>query len=119
MGASRAGGLVPSAAPRSGPQTKGAQSGPIVVPSAGRITRRLCRHSRLLLELRGLRAPGEGGRRGGPARDHLRHLVEVSGSHLTLVARGAVAARLGGELGLLERAVGGHAALLVIPRQLE
>ena len=70
-------------------------------------------------ELRGLRRTGE--RRGGgrASGDGVAHRVEVAGADLVLVLGRAVAMLLGAELGLLQLAVGGHAVVAVLARQLE
>src|SRR5215510_3698228 len=70
-------------------------------------------------ELRFFGAPVEREGRAGARRDDLGDLVEVSGADLALMASRAVAGRLGGELGLLELGVGGHAVGAVLARQLE
>src|SRR5260370_2925565 len=57
--------------------------------------------------------------RRGAAADGQRHLVVVAGADLSLVASGGVAARLAGELRLLEFGISSHAGALVGIRQLE
>jgi len=53
-----------------------------------------------------------------PGGDDLGHGVEVAGADLVLVADGGVAVLGGGKLGLLQLAVGGHAAVAVLPGEL-
>src|SRR3712207_1811855 len=70
-------------------------------------------------ELALLGRAGQRGRRRRASRDDLRDVVEVAGADLALVARGGVAALLGGELGLLQLRVRGHAAVAVAVGQVE
>src|SRR5712671_3513353 len=69
-------------------------------------------------ELRLLGATLEREGRCGTGRDHLGDLIEVAGADLTLVASRGVAGALGGELGLLELGVRGHAVRAVLAREL-
>src|SRR5262249_20525387 len=70
------------------------------------------------LELRVLGRVGERGRGCGSGRDREADQVEIAGADLALMARRGVAARFGGELGLLQLAVGAHATRGIVARKL-
>src|ERR1700722_16349275 len=72
------------------------------------------------LELGGFGGTGERGGGSRTAGDGLLHGVEITGADEALMLRGGVAEfLLAGELFFLQTAVGGHAVLFVIARQLE
>ncbi len=72
------------------------------------------------LELRCFGGTGKRGSRCGAAGDCLLHRVEVAGAYETLVFHSFVAeGLLAGKFFFLQAAIGGHAVLFVIARELE
>ena len=86
---------------------------PVVVAMSGNAIRAV------RVELHRFGAAGERRRRGMSSRDRHRHRIEIPDADLALVSGGGVTSCLGEKLGLLQLAIGRHAAIAVATRQLK